>query len=227
LHYVKIERNGLIRKKIKLIQNSLEKNARNVLDTFISLGPVYIKLGQWLSSRADILPQPYLEELSKLQDCVPSAPFDQVKPIIEKELGPINEKFDEIDPNPISGASIGQVYRGSISGQQIVVKVKRPGIEKIVAKDLQVLKKVLPIALRFVDPNLRYSAKAMLSQFIETIYEEMDYTNELQNLKQIKHDMASSSKVIVPSVYDDYSSKNSPYHGVSSWNQGYRCKSLE
>lgn len=194
--------------KNQIDSEQFRKNARNVLDTFISLGPVYIKLGQWLSSRADILPQPYLEELSKLQDCVPSAPFDQVKPIIEKELGPINEKFDEIDPNPISGASIGQVYRGSISGQQIVVKVKRPGIEKIVAKDLQVLKKVLPIALRFVDPNLRYSAKAMLSQFIETIYEEMDYTNELQNLKQIKHDMASSSKVIVPSVYDDYSSKN-------------------
>jgi predicted unusual protein kinase regulating ubiquinone biosynthesis (AarF/ABC1/UbiB family) len=194
--------------KNQIDTEQFRKNARNVLDTFISLGPVYIKLGQWLSSRADILPQPYLEELSKLQDCVPSAPFDQVKPIIEKELGPINEKFDEIDPNPISGASIGQVYRGSISGQQIVVKVKRPGIEKVVAKDLQVLKKVLPIALRFVDPNLRYSAKAMLSQFIETIYEEMDYTNELQNLKQIKHDMASSSKVIVPSVYDDYSSKN-------------------
>jgi predicted unusual protein kinase regulating ubiquinone biosynthesis (AarF/ABC1/UbiB family) len=194
--------------KNQIDSEQFRKNARNVLDTFISLGPVYIKLGQWLSSRADILPQPYLEELSKLQDSVPSAPFDQVKPIIEKELGPINEKFDEIDPNPISGASLGQVYRGSISGQQIVVKVKRPGIEKVVAKDLQVLKKVLPIALRFVDPNLRYSAKAMLSQFIETIYEEMDYTNELKNLKQIKHDMASSSKVIVPSVYDDYSSKN-------------------
>jgi predicted unusual protein kinase regulating ubiquinone biosynthesis (AarF/ABC1/UbiB family) len=194
--------------KNQIDTEQFRKNARKVLDTFVSLGPVYIKLGQWLSSRADILPQPYLEELSKLQDCVPSAPFDQVKPIIEKELGPIDEKFDAIDPNPISGASLGQVYRGSISGQQIVVKVKRPGIEKVVAKDLQVLKKVLPLALRFVDPNLRYSAKAMLSQFIETIHEEMDYTNELLNLKQIKHDMASSSKVIVPSVYDDYSSKN-------------------
>jgi len=184
------------------------KNARKVLDSFISLGPVYIKLGQWLSSRADILPQPYLEELSKLQDSVPSAPFDQVKPIIEKDLGPINEKFDKIDPNPISGASLGQVYRGTISGQQIVIKVKRPGIEKVVEEDIKVLKKILPFALRFVDPNLRYSAKAMLSQFIETIHEEMDYTNESENLKKIKKDMANSSKVIVPSVYDDYSSKN-------------------
>ncbi|MFB5623490.1 MAG: ABC1 kinase family protein [Nitrosopumilus sp.] len=194
--------------KNQIDSEQFRKNARKVLDTFISLGPVYIKLGQWLSSRADILPQPYLEELSKLQDSVPPAPFDQVKPIIEKELGPINEKFDEIDPNSISGASLGQVYRGTVSDQQIVVKVKRPGIEKIVAEDLKVLKKILPLALRFVDPNLRYSANAMLSQFIETIYEEMDYTNELQNLKTIKNDMADSNKVVVPSVYDDLSSKN-------------------
>ena len=184
------------------------KNARKVLGTFISLGPVYIKLGQWLSSRADILPQPYLEELSKLQDQVPAAPFDQVKPIIEHDIGQINEKFDNINPVPISGASLGQVYRGSISGHQIVVKVKRPGIEKIVKEDLEVLKKILPIALRFVDPNLRFSAKAMLSQFIETIHEEMDYTNESKNLKQIKHDLKKNSKVIIPSVYDDYSSEN-------------------
>ena len=134
--------------------------------------------------------------------------FDQVKPIIERELGPIDEKFDDIDPNSISGASLGQVYRGTVSGQQIVVKVKRPGIEKVVAEDLQVLKKVLPFALRFVDPNLRYSAKAMLSQFIETIHEEMDYTHESRNLKTIKKDMETSSKVVVPTVYDELSSKN-------------------
>ena len=126
----------------KIDPEKFRKNARKALDTFISLGPVYIKLGQWLSSRADILPQPYLEELSKLQDSVPSTSFDKVKPIIEKDLGPINEKFDEIDTNSISGASLGQVYRGKISGQQIVIKVKRPGIEKIVAKDLKVLKKI-------------------------------------------------------------------------------------
>ena len=194
--------------KKQLDLEQFKKNARKALDTFISLGPVYIKLGQWLSSRADILPQPYLEELSKLQDSVPPASFDQVKPIIEKDLGPINERFDDIDTNSISGASLGQVYRGTISDQQIVIKVKRPGIEKVVEEDIKVLKKVLPLALRFVDPNLRYSAKAMLSQFIETIHEEMDYTNESENLKRIKNDMEQSDNVVVPSVYDDYSSKN-------------------
>jgi predicted unusual protein kinase regulating ubiquinone biosynthesis (AarF/ABC1/UbiB family) len=148
-----------------------------------------------------------LEELAQLQDNVPAAPFDQVKPIIENDIGPINEKFENIDQNPLSGASLGQVYRGRISGQEIVVKVKRPGIEKIVEEDLKVLKKILPMALRFVDSNLRFSARAMLSQFIETIHEEMDYTIESTNLKKIKQDMKKSN-IAIPSVYDDYSSKN-------------------
>lgn len=184
------------------------KNARKVLNTFISLGPVYIKLGQWLSSRADILPQPYMQELSKLQDDVPSAPFDKVKPIIESELGSINKNFDYIDTNSISGASLGQVYRARIQDKDVVIKVKRPGIEKIVRRDLEVLKNILPLALKFVDPNLRFSAKGMLAQFIETIYEEMDYEIELSNLKTIKKNMFKNKSVIVPDVYEDYSTKD-------------------
>ena len=184
------------------------KNARKVLNACISLGPVYIKLGQWLSSRADILPQPYMEELSKLQDDVPAASFEKVKPTIEKDIGPINKKFDEFDSTAIYGASLGQVYRAKINGQQVVVKVKRPGIKKIVEKDIALLKKILPLGMRFVDPNLRLSANGMLSQFIETIHEEMDYTLESKNLKTIKKNLAHLKNVIIPSVYDEYSSKN-------------------
>jgi len=184
------------------------KNARKVLNTFISLGPVYIKLGQWLSSRADILPQPYMEELAKLQDDVPPAPFEKVKSIIENELGPITEKFDSIDQNAVYGASLGQVYRAKLHGQDVVVKVKRPGIEKAVEQDLTVLKKILPLALRFVDPNLRFSAEGMLEQFIETIHEEMDYNLESSNLKTIKKNIRHFENVIVPSVYDDHSTKS-------------------
>ena len=184
------------------------KNARKVLNTFLTLGPVFIKLGQWLSARADILPQPYLEELAKLQDEVPAAPFEQVKPIIERDIGNIEEKFESLDTNSISGASLGQVYRASMSGRQVVVKVKRPGIEIVVQQDLEVLKRILPLALRFVDPNLRFSAKAMLAQFIETIYEEMDYTYESENLKKIRHDMRRHDNVVIPKVYDELSSKN-------------------
>jgi predicted unusual protein kinase regulating ubiquinone biosynthesis (AarF/ABC1/UbiB family) len=184
------------------------KNAKKVLNAFISLGPVYIKLGQWLSSRADILPQPYMEELSKLQDEVPAAPFEKVKPIIEKDLGPLDRNFGSFDHNPISGASLGQVYRAKVDGQEVVVKVKRPGIEKIVNEDLKTLKKILPIALKFVDQNLRFSAKAMLAQFIETIHEEMNYTMESSNLKSIKGNLERYQNVIVPSVFEKYSSEN-------------------
>ncbi len=188
--------------------SKFSKNAKKVLDTFVSLGPVYIKLGQWLSSRADILPQPYMEELAKLQDDVPAAPFEQVRPIIEKDLGQLDKAFTYINTNPISGASLGQVYRAKIQEQNVVVKVKRPGIENMIEEDIKVLKKVLPLAMRFVDPNLRFSASSMLAQFIETIHEELDYTKESANLKTIKKNLMRHHNVLVPAVFDDHTTKN-------------------
>jgi predicted unusual protein kinase regulating ubiquinone biosynthesis (AarF/ABC1/UbiB family) len=149
-----------------------------------------------------------MEELAKLQDDVPAVPFDKVKPTIEKDIGDINEKFDELETKELSGASLGIVYRGKINGQQVVVKVKRPGIEKMVDDELQVLKKILPIGMRFVDPNLRFSVDAMLAQFIETIHEEMDYIKEAQNLKTISNNVKEYKNVIVPKVYDEYTSKD-------------------
>jgi predicted unusual protein kinase regulating ubiquinone biosynthesis (AarF/ABC1/UbiB family) len=110
-----------------------------------------------------------LEELSKLQDDVPATPFEEVKPIIERDLGPINNAFTLIDTNPLSGASLGQVYRAKIQNDDVIIKVKRPNIEQIIEEDIKVLKKVLPVTMRFVDPNLRFSAHSMLAQFIETI----------------------------------------------------------
>jgi predicted unusual protein kinase regulating ubiquinone biosynthesis (AarF/ABC1/UbiB family) len=203
------DRREWVRKQGKNVDlKRYQKNARKALKTFLSLGPVYIKLGQWLSSRADILPQPYLEELAKLQDEVPAESFDKVKPIIEKDLGPMEQNFDFVDTNVISGASLGQVYKAKLGGKDVIIKVKRPGIEKVVEEDIHVLKKIIPFAMKFVDPNLRYSADAMLSQFIETIYEEMDYRIESQNLKAIKKNMQGYPKLLIPSVIDDRSTQN-------------------
>lgn len=186
------DRREWVRREGKNIDNEkFQKNARKVLDTFVSLGPVYIKLGQWLSSRADILPQPYMEELAKLQDDVPPSLFEQVRPVIENDLGPLDKVFSSIDTEAISGASLGQVYLAKIGQNNVIVKVKRPGIEKIIEQDIKVLKKVLPFAMRFVDPNLRFSVQSMLRQFIETIQEELDYTIESKNLKIIKKDRKS------------------------------------
>jgi predicted unusual protein kinase regulating ubiquinone biosynthesis (AarF/ABC1/UbiB family) len=203
------DRREWVRKQGKNVDlKRYQKNARRALKTFISLGPVYIKLGQWLSSRADILPQPYLEELAKLQDEVPAESFDKVRPIIEKDLGPMDQSFDFVDTNVISGASLGQVYKARLRGNDVIIKVKRPGIEKIVEEDIRVLKRIIPFAMKFVDPNLRYSAEAMLSQFIETIHEEMDYRIESKNLKSIKKNMEGFPKLRIPSVIDDRSSQN-------------------
>lgn len=188
-------------------RESYQKNARRALATFVSLGPVYIKLGQWLSSRADILPQPYMAELAKLQDDVPPAPFEKVKSVIEEGLGPVDERFDSIDANAISGASLGSVYRAKLSGKDVVIKVRRPGIEAVVEKDIAVLERVLPMALSFVDPNLRFSAKAILAQFVESIREEMDYTRESANLKTIKNSMKDYGGLIIPDVYESHSSE--------------------
>ncbi|MBV9176549.1 MAG: AarF/ABC1/UbiB kinase family protein [Nitrososphaeraceae archaeon] len=184
------------------------KHAERVLKTFIALGPSYIKLGQWLSTRADILPLPYLEVLAKLQDEVPPSPFFQIKPIIENELGKIENMFETFNTSALSGASLGQVYIARYSGKQVIVKVSRPNIEEIVEKDIHILKRILPLATRFIDPNLRFSAEGMLWQFIETIHEEMDYRIEAENLGTIKNNLKGDHMVVIPNVCLERTSKH-------------------
>src|SRR5690606_21680783 len=181
-------------------EEKYRRHARKALKTFIDLGPSYIKLGQWLSTRVDILPQPYLEVLAKLQDEVPPAPFHEIRPIIESELGKIEEVFEEFDTAPLSGASLGQVYVAKYAGRPVIVKVGRPNIERIIEDDIYVLKKIMPLATRFIDPNLRFSAEGMLAQFMETIHEEMDYRVEANNLLTIKHNLSDDPSVVIPDV---------------------------
>ncbi|MGC2571115.1 MAG: AarF/UbiB family protein, partial [Candidatus Nitrosopolaris sp.] len=178
INFRKDRREWVKREGKNINEKKYRKHAERALRTFIELGPSYIKLGQWLSTRADIMPQPYLEVLATLQDDVPPAPFSKTKPVIENELGNIENIFETFDTKAFSGASLGQVYRAAYNGQQVIVKVARPEIEQIIEKDIAILKSILPLATRFIDPNLRFSAEAMLSQFIETVYEEMDYNKE-------------------------------------------------
>ncbi len=185
-----------------------EKHASAALKIFIELGPSYIKLGQWLSTRADILPLPYLEVLAKLQDDVPPSQFIQVKPIIENELGKIENMFDTFNTSALSGASLGQVYLAGYNGKQVIVKVSRPNIEETIEKDIYILKKILPLATRFIDPNLRFSAEGMLWQFIETIHEEMDYRIEAENLITIKTNLREDHMVVIPNVFLERTSKH-------------------
>src|SRR4029077_20366891 len=101
------------------------KHGREAVEAFIELGPTFIKLGQLLSARPDVLPEPYIEEFAKLQDEVPAAPFDEVRKPMQGDIGTIAETFESFDENPISGASLGQVYRARYRGEEVVVKVNR------------------------------------------------------------------------------------------------------
>lgn len=203
------DRREWVRKEGRNINEKKFRNhAEKALNTFISLGPSYIKLGQWLSSRSDILPQPYLDVLAKLQDDVPPAPFEQVRMIIEKELGQITHIFESFNSEAISGASLGQVYLARHQAKNVVVKVSRPNIEEEIAKDIYILKKLLPVASRFIDPNLGFSAEAMLSQFTETVNEEMDYRIEAHNLMEIKKNLKGDSGVVIPEVYLDRTTRH-------------------
>ena len=143
-----------------------------------------------------------------MQDDVPPAEFYKVKPIIEDELGKIENIFESFNTAPLSGASLGQVYLARYQDKDVIVKVSRPNVEELIENDIYVLKKILPLATRFIDPNLRFSAEAMLSQFIETIYEEMNYRIEAQNLITIKRNLAHDSTVIVPNVFLERTSKH-------------------
>jgi predicted unusual protein kinase regulating ubiquinone biosynthesis (AarF/ABC1/UbiB family) len=184
------------------------KHAEKTLATFIALGPSYIKLGQWLSTRTDVLPQPYLEVLSKLQDDVPPSDFSLVQETVENEIGKIDHIFDSFDTKAKSGASLGQVYLARYKGRDVLIKASRPNIEKIVSRDILVLKSILPLATRFIDPNLRYSVEAMFSQFVETISEEMDYRIEARNLKMIRRNLSHDRTVLIPELIPEITSKH-------------------
>ena len=207
--YLRKDRREWVKKEGKNVnEKKFRKHAEGALKTFVDLGPSYIKFGQWLSSRADLLPQPYLDVLESLQDDVLPEPFSDVRPILEKELGSPDEVFDYFNPASISGASLGQVYRAGYKGQDVVVKISRPNIEQTIGQNIYILKKLLPIATRFIDENLRFSAEGMLSQFIETVYEEMDYRIEARNLLEIKNNLKNDKSVIIPKVYLDRTSRH-------------------
>jgi predicted unusual protein kinase regulating ubiquinone biosynthesis (AarF/ABC1/UbiB family) len=207
--YLRKDRREWVKKQGKNVnEKKFRKHAERALKTFVELGPSYIKLGQWLSSRADLLPQPYLDVLEKLQDDVLPAPFSDVRPILEIELGALDDIFEYFDTSAISGASLGQVYLAKYEEKDVVVKISRPHIEQTIGQNIYILKKLLPIATRFIDENLRFSAEGMLSQFIETVHEEMDYRIEARNLIEIKNNLKEDKSVIIPKVYLDRTSRH-------------------
>jgi predicted unusual protein kinase regulating ubiquinone biosynthesis (AarF/ABC1/UbiB family) len=181
------------------------KRAASLLDSMLTLGPTFIKLGQLLSTRPDILPPEYIEEFSKLQDSVPPADWADAREVVEAELGPVEEEFAAFDTEAISGASLGQVYFASIDGQDVAVKVRRPGVEGLVEADLRVIRWSLPLLIRFVNDAQSFSLETLADEFAKTIRQEMDYEREARMLKEIRHEFADDDRIRIPGVVDSHS----------------------
>ncbi|WP_350356169.1 ABC1 kinase family protein [Halorarius halobius] len=181
------------------------KRARSLLQSMLTLGPTFIKLGQLLSTRPDILPPEYVEEFEQLQDSVPPAPWPEAQQVLEAELGPVEEAFDAFDTEAISGASLGQVYIAEHDGRRVAVKVRRPGIEELVAADLKVIRFSLPLLMRFVDETRSFSMKTLADEFAKVIREEMDYSREREMLREIGSNLREERGIRVPAVVDERS----------------------
>ncbi len=178
--------------------------------TMEELGPTFVKLGQILSTRPDLLPQEYIVELSKLLDAGPPVALDQIQATIEKELGrPIEELFSRFDIDPIASASIGQVHRATLpDGTAVVVKVQRPGVRRVVYADLNLLRS----QIRFLEARSEtlsdYGLTEIANEFSESLQAELDYTLEARNADRLREMAASADvDVLIPKVYWKYTTR--------------------
>ena len=178
--------------------------------TAIKLGGLMIKLGQFLSARADLLPDEALTVLATLQDEVPAEPFGHVVSVIEEELGKsIDQLFSSLEPKATTAASLGQVHKAvhASTGSEVAVKVQRPNIEQLVRMDLGSLKFVIRVITRFVDTGSFIDLKGVYQEFERTVYEEIDYVREAANCKRFREMFADDPTIYIPDVYDDYTTR--------------------
>ena len=176
----------------------------------VELGVLMIKLGQFLSSRVDLLPEKAVAVLSSLQDEVPPAPFDHVVQVLESELGrPVEEVFSLLERKCTAAASLGQVHKAVLAstGETVAVKIQRPNNDQLVRMDLSTLKFVIWIITRFVDVNGFIDLMGVYHEFKRTIYEEIDYVREAANARRFKEMFKDDPMIYIPRVYDQYLSR--------------------
>lgn len=179
--------------------------------TAVKLGVLMIKLGQFLSSRADLLPERALAALSSLQDEVPAASFSHVVSVIETDLGkPVAQLFSVLEPEATAAASLGQVHKAILAatGEAVAVKVQRPNIDQLVRMDLSTLKFVIWVINRFVDTGQFIDLMGVYREFKRTVYEEIDYIAEAANAKRFKEMFKDDPIIYIPRVYDEYTTRH-------------------
>jgi len=187
----------------------LEKQAVWLRESLINLGPTFIKIGQALGTRADLLPLPYVKELALLQDQVPAFPTSDAFARIESELGrSVHECYAEIDSEPIASASLGQVYRARLAtGEEVAVKVQRPALAETISIDVAILYRLVKLTNRFF-PKANENAdwEGMLHEFHHTIFEELDYVKEGRNADRFRYNFRTWKAVRVPKVFWSHTS---------------------
>ena len=185
------------------IERNQEKQAVWLKEKLIELGPTFIKIGQSMATRADLLPLPFVVELGTLVDSVPPFPNEVAFARIEHDLGKkINEIYSEFELQPVAAASLGQVYRARLhSGEEVAVKVQRPNLEATIRGDLVILKKVAKFAERFPHLNENADWAGMLREFDTTIHEEMDYVQEGRNAERFRENFKNWNNIHVPRIY--------------------------
>ncbi|XP_071685763.1 protein ACTIVITY OF BC1 COMPLEX KINASE 3, chloroplastic-like [Rutidosis leptorrhynchoides] len=197
---------------IDQLQGQLEQNQRSraieLRETFTRLGPTFVKIGQGLSTRPDLCPPAFLEELTELQDALPTFPDAEAFACIERELGiPLDTIYSSISSSPIAAASLGQVYKAQLkySEQYVAVKVQRPGIEEAIGLDFYLIRGLGFFINKYVDV-VTSDVVALIDEFARRVYQELNYVQEGQNARRFKKLYADKAEVLVPDIFWDYTS---------------------
>ena len=184
--------------------------AIRVRKTLEDLGPIFVKFGQILSTRQDLLPEDIAEELARLQDRVAPFPGERARNIVETAFQqPIEEIFQEFDEHPLASASIAQVHAAELkSGEDVVVKVLRPGVEKLIGRDVSLLRYIAGLAERYWREGRRLRPREIVGEFEKSLYDELDLLREAANASQLRRNFSDTGLLHVPEVYWAYCRPN-------------------
>lgn len=185
------------------------RRAQWLVGTLLDLGPTFIKLGQALSTRADLLPLEYVQALGQLQDKVPPFNSDIAIATIETELGAsVYHLYREFDSIPLAAASLGQVHRAKLqTGEEVVVKVQRPGLEKLFQMDFKILRQMIRFCDRFLPWTRQYNLEEIYLEFAQILQNEIDYIQEALNADRFRYNFRDHSRILVPRVYPKHTTR--------------------